>query len=156
MRKCLGVLCFANFQLLPPGESNLIDIEGGEGRSQSQTLAMLEEEQNIQQLEQRENAVRQLEADIMDVNQIFKDLANLVHDQVSLLPLIICLTALAPQGEIVDSIESNVETSAIRVNEGTDQLMQAERYQVSSVTRPCFVTFLFCFLLFRTKHGKRR
>jgi t-SNARE complex subunit (syntaxin) len=33
------------------------------------------------------------------------------------------------QGEIVDSIESNVETSAIRVNEGTDQLMQAERYQ---------------------------
>ena len=53
-----------------------------------QTLAMLEEEQNIQQLEQRELAVRQLEADIMDVNQIFKDLANLVHDQVSLLPLI--------------------------------------------------------------------
>merc|ERR1712172_445687 len=49
----------------PPGESNLIDIEGGEGRSQ--TLAMLEEEQNIQQLEQRELAVRQLEADIMDV-----------------------------------------------------------------------------------------
>ena len=80
-------------QLPPPGESNLIDIEGGEGRSQ--TLAMLEEEQNIQQLEQRELAVRQLEADIMDVNQIFKDLANLVHDQVSLLPLIICLTALA-------------------------------------------------------------
>lgn len=43
---------------------------------------MLEEEQNIQRLEQRELAVRQLEADIMDVNQIFKDLANLVHDQV--------------------------------------------------------------------------
>ena len=30
----------------------------------------------------------------------------------------------------MDSIESNVETSAIRVSEGTDQLMQAERYQV--------------------------
>ena len=66
----------------------MIDIEGGEGRTQSQSLAMLEEEQNIQQLEQRELAVRQLEADIMDVNQIFKDLANLVHDQVSLLSLI--------------------------------------------------------------------
>lgn len=107
---------YKNQGLLPPGESNLIDIEGGEARSQSQTLAMLEEEQNIQRLEQRELAVRQLEADIMDVNQIFKDLANLVHDQ----------------GEIVDSIESNVETSAIRVNEGTDQLMQAERYQNKS------------------------
>ena len=84
MRNLFVVLCFSILQLLPPGESNLIDIEGGEGRSQSQTLAMLEEEQNIQQLEQRENAVRQLEADIMDVNQIFKDLANLVHDQVRL------------------------------------------------------------------------
>ena len=82
MRIRVEVLCFVDRQLLPPGESNLIDIEGGEERSQSQTLAMLEEEQNIQRLEQRELAVRQLEADIMDVNQIFKDLANLVHDQV--------------------------------------------------------------------------
>ena len=122
----------------------MIDIEGGEGRSQ--TLAMLEEEQNIQQLEQRELAVRQLEADIMDVNQIFKDLANLVHDQVSLLPLIICLTALAPQGEIVDSIESNVETSAIRVSEGTDQLMQAERYQVRDRRATATHIILFSFV----------
>ena len=122
----------------------MIDIEGGEGRSQ--TLAMLEEEQNIQQLEQRELAVRQLEADIMDVNQIFKDLANLVHDQVSLLPLIICLTALPPQGEIVDSIESNVETSAIRVSEGTDQLMQAERYQVRDHRATATHIILFSFV----------
>ena len=34
------------------------------------------------------------------------------------------------QGELVDSIEANVETSSIRVNEGTEQLRQAERYQV--------------------------
>ena len=100
--------------MLPPGESNLIDIEGGGARGGAQTLAMLEEEQNVQQLEERERAVRQLEADIMDVNQIFKDLAAMVHDQ----------------GELVDSIEANVETSSIRVNEGTEQLRQAERYQV--------------------------
>ena len=30
---------------------------------------------------------------------------------------------------MVDSIEANVETASIRVNEGTDQLRQAERYQ---------------------------
>ena len=146
----MGVLCFANCQLLPPGESNLIDIEGGEGRSQSQTLAMLEEEQNIQQLEQRENAVRQLEADIMDVNQIFKDLANLVHDQVRLSNTYYLLqnshsNLVTLKGEIVDSIESNVETSAIRVNEGTDQLMQAERYQVSASGRVLFAHFYFVF-----------
>ena len=52
----------------------------------------------------------------MDVNQIFKDLAAMVHDQ----------------GELVDSIEANVETSSIRVSEGTEQLRQAERYQVKA------------------------
>jgi len=93
-------------------ESNLIDIEGA-GNSQMRTQMMLEEEQNLEQLQERERAVRQLEADITDVNQIFKDLAAMVHDQ----------------GEMVDSIEANVETSSIRVNEGAEQLRQAERWQ---------------------------
>ena len=84
---------YKNQGMLPPGESNLIDIEGGGTRGGAQTLAMLEEEQNVQQLEERERAVRQLEADIMDVNQIFKDLAGLVHDQVGLIP---CLAAYIP------------------------------------------------------------
>ena len=74
----------------------------------------MQEEQNLEHLVERERAVTQLEADIMDVNQIFKDLAAMVHDQ----------------GELVDSIEANVETSSIRVSEGTEQLRQAERYQV--------------------------
>ena len=64
-----------------PQENNLIDIEGGGGASRTQM--MLEEEQNLEHLVERERKVRQLEADIMDVNQIFKDLAAMVHDQVS-------------------------------------------------------------------------
>jgi len=77
---------------------------------------MLEEEQNLEYLQERERAVTQLEADIGDVNQIFKDLAAMVHDQ----------------GEMVESIEANVESSAIRVNEGSEQLRQAERYQTKA------------------------
>ncbi|XP_023325653.1 syntaxin-12 [Eurytemora carolleeae] len=92
-------------------DQNLIDIEGG--ASQTRTQVMLEEEQNVEMLQERERAVRQLEADIGDVNQIFKDLAAMVHDQ----------------GELVDSIEANVESSSVRVEEGTQQLLQAERYQ---------------------------
>ena len=94
---------------------------------------MLEEEQNLEQLQERERAVRQLEADIGDVNQIFKDLAAMVHDQVGACynPRI-SITFIINQGEMVDSIEANVETASIRVNEGTDQLRQAERYQVRS------------------------
>ena len=34
---------------------------------------------------------------------------------------------------MVDSIEANVETASIRVNEGVEELRQAERYQVSIV-----------------------
>ena len=93
-------------------QTDLIDIEGGGGANRAQM--MMQEEQNLEHLVERERAVNQLEADIMDVNQIFKDLAAMVHDQ----------------GEMVDSIEANVETSSIRVNEGTEQLRQAERYQV--------------------------
>jgi len=92
-------------------ETDLIDIEGGGGANRAQM--MMQEEQNLEHLVERERAVTQLEADIMDVNQIFKDLAAMVHDQ----------------GELVDSIEANVETSSIRVSEGTEQLRQAERYQ---------------------------
>jgi len=33
------------------------------------------------------------------------------------------------QGEIVDSIEANVESASIRVNEGSEELRMAERYQ---------------------------
>ena len=120
-------------------ESNLIDIEGA-GNSQMKTQMMLEEEQNLEQLQERERAVRQLEADITDVNQIFKDLAAMVHDQ----------------GEMVDSIEANVETSSIRVNEGAEQLRQAERWQVSINTLVSHDFFYFGFVLFRIKHGKRR
>merc|ERR1711962_1049366 len=103
-------------QGVPPGEggggANLIDIEEG----QNKTQLMLEEEQNLEYLQERERSVAQLEADIGDVNQIFKDLAAMVHDQ----------------GEMVESIEANVESSAIRVNEGSEQLRQAERYQTKA------------------------
>ncbi len=54
------------------------------------------------------------QSDIVDVNTIFKDLATMVHEQ----------------GEVVDSIEGNVETAAVAVTEGADQLRQAEIYKV--------------------------
>ena len=34
------------------------------------------------------------------------------------------------KGEIVDSIEANVESTTVRVHEGADQLRQAEMYKV--------------------------
>ena len=34
------------------------------------------------------------------------------------------------QGEVIDSIEANVESTQVRVQEGTEQLRQAETYKV--------------------------
>ena len=55
------------------------------------------------------------QSDIMDVNTIFKDLATMVHEQ----------------GEMVDSIEQNVESAHVRVQEGAAQLSMAATYKVS-------------------------
>jgi len=98
-----------------PGGQNLIEIEEGQSQEdrQRQQQMMIQEEQDVEQLQERERAVRQLESDILDVNTIFKDLATLVHDQ----------------GEVIDSIEANVESTQVRVQEGTEQLRQAETYK---------------------------
>merc|ERR1712142_1203448 len=88
---------------------------GGQSQEQQQRnqQMLLQEEYDVEQLQERERAVRQLESDILDVNTIFKDLATLVHDQ----------------GEVIDSIEANVESTHVRVQEGTEQLRQAENYK---------------------------
>ena len=103
-------------KVLSLGSCIQIDVEEGSAGSQGKTQLLLQEEQNIEDLRERERAIRQLESDIVDVNTIFKDLATLVHEQ----------------GEMVDSIEQNVESSHIRVQEGTEQLRQAERYKTKS------------------------
>lgn len=112
-------------------QQNLIDIESG-ANNQSRTQAMIEEEASIELLQEREKAVRQLEADITDVNQIFKDLAAMVHDQ----------------GELVDSIEENVESAAISITAGNEQLRQAERYQVQSRRRKILFALLGIIAIF--------
>ena len=103
---------------------------------------MLEEEQNLEYLQERERSVAQLEADIGDVNQIFKDLAAMVHDQVMMRGSMKKKNRVFfYQGEMVDSIEANVESASIRVNEGSDQLRMAERYQVGFIWRAALSSF---------------
>merc|ERR1719450_159761 len=110
--------------LAGPGKSGtLISIDddsagaaGGGGATmtgQSKTQMLLEEEQNLQELQDREKSIHQLESDIVDMNTIFKDLATMVHEQ----------------GEMVDSIEVHVSEAQVRVGEGTTQLRQAEQYK---------------------------
>lgn len=65
-----------------------------------------------------------VQSDIMDVNQIFKDLATMVHEQ----------------GEVVDSIEANVESAQVHVSQASTQLTQARQYQVG-LSHYCLLRF---------------
>ncbi|KAG6443164.1 syntaxin-7 [Manduca sexta] len=81
--------------------------------TQNQEQINMQTERNLLELEERERDIRQLENDIMDVNQIFKQLGTMIH----------------AQGEVVDSIESNVEYTAQNVEAGNQQLREAANYK---------------------------
>lgn len=92
--------------------SNLIDLASPS--AQMQATLQMEEEVDLRELQEREQSIRKIETDIVEVNTIFKDLASLVHEQ----------------GEVIDSIEANVESASIQVTEGAQQIMKARDYQV--------------------------
>ncbi|KAG1682907.1 Syntaxin-7 [Nymphon striatum] len=94
-------------------DTQLINLASPTEPSQSQMQLQLEEDVNIEALKEREKSIKQLESDIVDVNTIFKDLATMVHEQ----------------GDIIDSIEANIDHSTINVQDGTKQLAKARASQ---------------------------
>lgn len=86
----------------------------GSGRS-GPTQAQLQEEIDLQALEEQERVIRELEDNIVGVNEIYKKLGALVYEQ----------------GQTVDSIEANVENASVFVEQGGEQLRSANRYAVS-------------------------
>lgn len=101
---------------------------GETDREQEQQAEMTLQQQSqlqqvdIQSLRDRQEAMAQLETDISDVNQIFKDLALMVHDQ----------------GEMLDSIEANVDNAQIHVQQGVSQIAKAAEYQRKYRRKRCF------------------
>lgn len=81
------------------------------------------------------------QADIMDVNQIFKDLAVMIHDQGEMIGkwenthLSLILNIMSFNHFLVlcftDSIEANVESAEAHVDRGAAQLQKAAYFQVS-------------------------
>lgn len=82
-------------------------------------------------LEEQAQAIQQLESDISDVNQIFKELGAMVHDQ----------------GEIVDSIEASIEKTEVFVNDGASQLQQASNYQTKLWKKKCILAICLSVVL---------
>ncbi|BFZ15598.1 hypothetical protein BsWGS_18637 [Bradybaena similaris] len=96
------------------------DFEG----KQQQTQVLKDQEiieDDLALILEREQRIRQLEADILDVNEIFRDLGAMVQTQ----------------GEVLDTIDSNVERAAANVELGNEQLVNAAKYQSKSRKKMC-------------------
>ncbi|CAG2186987.1 STX7 [Mytilus edulis] len=105
------------------------------GFSQTKQVLVMEEDVDLEMIQERENAIKQLERDITDVNHIFKDLGMLVHEQ----------------GDMLDSIEANVETAQIQVHEGNKQLASASTYQSKARRKKCI-----CLVIVSNQKKSRR
>lgn len=77
-----------------------------------QQLLMLEED-NTRFVQEREQEVNTIVKSILDLNEIFKDLSQMV----------------AEQGTVLDRIDYNIEQSSIQVQQGYSQLKKADAYQ---------------------------
>ena len=90
------------------------DSSTGQGyQNQSQIQV---EENSVKEMKRQEEAMKQIERDMVDVNQVFTELALLVGDQ----------------GTAVDSIDSNIATALNNVEEGRVQVEQASKYQTKA------------------------
>lgn len=106
-------------------QETLIELQDSTTQRQMQQYQS-QEEQNVRMLEEQEASIRQLESDISGVNQIFKELGALVHEQ----------------AEIVDSIEASVERTEVFVSEGTQQLREASTYKNKLRKKKCILVLI--------------
>ncbi|GFG38246.1 hypothetical protein Cfor_01887 [Coptotermes formosanus] len=92
------------------------------GHLAQQQLLLLEED-NARMAAQREHEVRQIVKSITDLNDIFKDLAQMVADQ----------------GTVLDRIDYNIEQCQIQVHQGYHQLQKADSYQKKNRKMVCIL-----------------
>ena len=107
------------------------EASGHNGQDPSQSLAMMEHQQNIQDLEARAEAFRKLEADIVDINQLFREVAVLVHEQ----------------GQTLDDVEKNTGNSRDLVEQGLNELKQAEKLKRKSRKKQCIIAIVCAVVL---------
>ncbi|PAA60434.1 hypothetical protein BOX15_Mlig015121g1 [Macrostomum lignano] len=97
---------------------------GGQQQQQQQQL-------DLQAAEQREQQLHQLEQDIVGINELFKDLAHMVHDQ----------------GEMLDSIEDHVSEAVMHVETGNKQLGKAVSYKRSARRKKIILAIIVLIVL---------
>jgi syntaxin 7 len=95
---------------------------------------LLIEEYDIDEYDiaEREEAINNIQQDMLDVHEIFKTLANLSIEQ----------------GYLLDNIETHIEHVVINVESADIELASAEQKQKKRNTCLWYVLFILLFLLF--------
>ncbi|KDO31366.1 hypothetical protein SPRG_03983 [Saprolegnia parasitica CBS 223.65] len=106
---------------------------------QQQHLLHLDEDAAMVQARERE--IQKIAKSIVDLSTVFKDLANMVIDQ----------------GTIIDRIDYNMEDVVTRVHSGLKELHRAEKYQHNARPARCIYLLLslisLCFMILLMKHA---
>lgn len=117
--------------------SNNSDNQSGDGNQDTDTLVQVQEDmeqravQRSLEFEQgllieREERIRRIEGDILDVNQIMRELGALVHQQ----------------GDSINTIENSIENVHGNVELGAQELVKANSYQSKFRRKVCFLLLL--------------
>lgn len=105
------------------GDTNSNSWHEGQQKQESVLLNFDEAEDNIRQALEREQEVGHIVHSISELNHIFKDLANMVQDQ----------------GTVLDRIDYNIEQTQVQVYEGYQQLKKADSYQRTNRKMYCIL-----------------
>lgn len=121
-------------------ESEDIDNYFVNSQRMSQQQLLLLEEENTRFAQEREKEVNAIVKSIVDLNEIFKDLSQMVADQ----------------GTVLDRIDYNIENTQVQVFEGFKQLQKADAYQrknrkMCAIVTLAAVTILLFFILIIVK-----
>jgi syntaxin 7 len=102
------------------------------GQSRMETLELQGEvEWNNAVIQDRQQGIEEIHEQIVEVNEIFQDLAVLVNDQ----------------GAMLDDIESNMVRTSTKTRDAIKELKQADKSQRSSRNRMCCLMFFFLTVL---------
>ncbi|KAJ3300611.1 SNAP receptor [Borealophlyctis nickersoniae] len=109
------------------------DDEAGEeaplmGRDQRLQIQALDNEidYNESLITEREEDLKDIERSILEVNEIFRDLGTLVHEQ----------------GHLLDNIESNVQSVEINMENATGELRTASKWQKAARSKMCCLALI--------------
>lgn len=121
-------------------ESEEIDNYFVNSQKMSQQQLLMLEEENTRFAQEREKEVTAIVKSIVDLNEIFKDLSQMVADQ----------------GTVLDRIDYNIEQTQVQVYEGFKQLQKADAYQrknrkLCAIVVLASVTILLFFILIIVK-----